>query len=166
MDTRLSQTTGNINLRHYRTRDCRQDFHVGNAAQHCPLGLFQDSDFAGDLEDSKLCLFGCRTFAPICCMRKNQTSVSHSSTESEIMSPDALRRDGLLALDLWNMVIEVLHSPNNTTTTTNPASVKRCEARDSSRNHTKLNRRETERLINCHSYEHTFISRRVPIIHL
>ena len=26
--------------------------HVGNTAQHCRLGLFQDSDFAGDLEDS------------------------------------------------------------------------------------------------------------------
>ena len=27
--------------------------HVGNAAEHCRLGLFQDSHFAGDLEDSK-----------------------------------------------------------------------------------------------------------------
>ena len=25
--------------------------HVGNAAQHCRLGLFKDSDFAGDFED-------------------------------------------------------------------------------------------------------------------
>ena len=38
--------------------------HVGNTAHHCWLGLFQDSDFAGDLEDSKstsggvLCIFG------------------------------------------------------------------------------------------------------------
>ena len=28
-------------------------WYVGNTAQHCRLGLFQDSDFAGDLEDSK-----------------------------------------------------------------------------------------------------------------
>ena len=40
-------------------------------AQHCRLGLFQDSDFAGDLEDSKstsdgiLCIFGSRTFVPV-----------------------------------------------------------------------------------------------------
>ena len=27
--------------------------YVGNTAQQCRLGLFQDSDFAGDLEDSK-----------------------------------------------------------------------------------------------------------------
>ena len=43
--------------------------HVGNTA-HCRLGLFQDSDFAGDLEDSKstsggtLCIFGSHTFVP------------------------------------------------------------------------------------------------------
>ena len=43
-------------------------------------------------------------------MRKKQTSVSHSSTESEVTSlDDGLRMDGLLALDLWDLVIEVLH---------------------------------------------------------
>ena len=48
-------------------------------------------------------------------MCKKQTSVSHSSTESDIISLDAgLRKDGLLALDLWDIVIEVLRSTNNT----------------------------------------------------
>ena len=43
-------------------------------------------------------------------MYKKQTSVSHSSTESEIISLDAgLRIDGLLALDLWDVVMEVSH---------------------------------------------------------
>ena len=37
----------------HHTSDYRQYCHVGNAAQQCRLGLFQDSDFAGDLEDSK-----------------------------------------------------------------------------------------------------------------
>ena len=37
----------------HHTSDCRQYCHVGNTAQQCRLGLFQDSDFAGDLEDSK-----------------------------------------------------------------------------------------------------------------
>ena len=61
----------------------------GNTAKQCRLGLFQDSDFAGDLEDSKstsgrtLCIFGSHTFVPISWMCKKQTSVSHSSTESE-----------------------------------------------------------------------------------
>ena len=42
---------------------------------------------------------------------KKQTSVSHSSTESETISLDAgLQMDGLLALDLWDFVIEVLRS--------------------------------------------------------
>ena len=42
-------------------------------------------------------------------MRKKQTSVSHSSAESEIILLDAgLRMDGILALDLWDLVIEVL----------------------------------------------------------
>ena len=37
----------------HNTSEDRQYCHLGNTAQHCPLGLFQDPDFAGDLEDSK-----------------------------------------------------------------------------------------------------------------
>ena len=66
------------------------------------MGLFQDSDFAGDLEDSKstscgtLCVFGSHTFVPISWMCKKQTSVSRSSTGSEIISLDTgLRLDGI-----------------------------------------------------------------------
>ena len=94
----------------------------GNTAQQCRLGLFQDSDFAGDFEDSKStsggipCIFGSHTFVPIGWMCKKQTSVSHSSTEAEIISLDAgLRMDGIPALFLWDLVIEVFHSvPNRT----------------------------------------------------
>ena len=32
----------------HHTSDYRQYCHVGNAAQHCRSGLFQDSDFAGE----------------------------------------------------------------------------------------------------------------------
>ena len=81
----------------------------------CRLGLSQDSDFGRDLEDSKstsggtLCIFGSHTFVPISWMCKKQTSVSHSSTESEIISLDAgLRLDGLPALDLWDLIVAVL----------------------------------------------------------
>ena len=76
---------------------------LGNTAKQCRLGLFQDSDFAGHLEDSKstsggtLCIFGCHTFVPISRMCK--TSVSHSSTESEISSDAGLRLDCIPALD-------------------------------------------------------------------
>ena len=37
----------------HHTSHYRQHCHVGDTAQHCRLGLFQDSNYAGDLEDSK-----------------------------------------------------------------------------------------------------------------
>ena len=90
---------------------------MGNIAKQCRLGLFQDSDFAGDLEDSKstsggtLCIFGSHTFVPISWMCKKQTSVSHSSTESEIISLDTgLRLDGLPALELCDLIVSVFGS--------------------------------------------------------
>ena len=42
-------------------------------------------------------------------MCREQTSVSHSSTESEIISLDAgLKFDGLPALELWDLIVSVL----------------------------------------------------------
>ena len=91
----------------HHTSEYRQYCYVGNTAQQCRLGLFQDSDFAGDLEDSKstsggfLCIFGSHTFVPISWMCKKQTSASRGSTEAEIISLDAgLRMDGMPALTL------------------------------------------------------------------
>ena len=47
-------------------------------------------------------------------MCKKQTSVSHSSTESEIISSDAgLRLDGIPALDLWDLIVAVLGNTNH-----------------------------------------------------
>ena len=41
-------------------------------------------------------------------MCKKQTAVSHSSTESEIISLDTgLRLDGLPALELWDLIVSV-----------------------------------------------------------
>ena len=92
---------------------------MGNTAKQCRLGLFQDSNFAGDLEDSKstsggtLFVFGSHTFVPISWMCEKQTSVSHSSTESEIISLDAgLRLNGNSALDLWDLIVAVLGNTN------------------------------------------------------
>ena len=77
---------------------------------------FKTPIFAGDLEDSKstsggtLCIFGSHTFVPISWMCKKQSSVSHRSTESEIISLDAgLRWDGIPAFDLWDLIVPVLH---------------------------------------------------------
>ena len=84
-------------------------------------GTVSRLDFAGDLEDSKstsggLVLFGSHTFVPISWMCKKQTSVSHSSTESEIISLDAgLRLDGIPALDLWDLIVSFLGNTIQTT---------------------------------------------------
>ena len=101
----------------HHTCDYSQYCYAGNTAQHCRLGLSEDSDFAGDLEESKstsggiLCIFGSRTFVPISWMCKKQTSVSHSSTEAEVISPDAgLRMERIHALTLWDLVSEIFHS--------------------------------------------------------
>ena len=53
------------------TCEFKQCCHVENIAQQCSLGLFQDSDVAGDL---LLCIFGSHTFEPISWMSKKQTS--------------------------------------------------------------------------------------------
>ena len=73
---------------------------MGNTAKQCRLGLFQDSNFAGDLEYSKstsggtLCIFGSPAFVPISRMCKK-----HCSTEAEIISLDArLSLDGIPSL--------------------------------------------------------------------
>ena len=86
---------------------------MGNTAKQIRLGLLQDSDFAGDLEDSKSTsaetLFGSHTFVPRSWMCKKQTAVSHSSTESEIISLDTgLRFDGLPALELRDLIVSVV----------------------------------------------------------
>ena len=118
-DRRLSRLITYI----HNTCKNKQNCHVGNTAKQCRLelfqcrlGLFQGSDFAGDPEDSKstsggtLFIFGSHTFVPISWMCETQTSVSHSSTESEIISLDAgLRLDGIPALGLWDLIVAVLH---------------------------------------------------------
>ena len=54
--------------------------------------------------------FGSLTSVPISWMCKEQTSVSHSSIGSEIISLDAgLRLDGIPALDLWDLIVAILH---------------------------------------------------------
>ena len=117
-DKRLNRLISYI----HHTSEYKQYCHVGNTAKRCRLGLFQDSDSAGDLEDSKstsggtLCIFGSHTFVPISWMCKKQTSVSHRSAESDIISVDAgLRFDELLALELWELIVSVLGNMTQTT---------------------------------------------------
>ena len=48
-DTRLASWISYI----HHTSEYRQYYYVGNTAQQCRPGLFQDSEFAGDSENSK-----------------------------------------------------------------------------------------------------------------
>ena len=116
-DKRLARLISYI----HHTSEIKQHCYVGNTAQQCRLELFQDTDFAGDLEDSKstsgrlLCIFGSQTFVPKSWMCKKQTSVSHSSTESETISLDAgLRRMGsqLSIFGIRLLKCSILHLTN------------------------------------------------------
>ena len=130
-DRRLNRLISKI----HHTSEYKQYCHVGNTAKQCRLGLFQDSDFAGDLEDSKsisggtLCVLGSHTFVPISWMCKKQTSGSHSSTESEIISLDTgLRLDGLPALELWDLIVSVFGSVSQISERTGrPVIIDRCQ---------------------------------------
>ena len=84
------------------------------------------------------------------CVRNKQTSVSHSSTESEIISLDAgLRMDGLPALDLWDVVIEGSRSTNNTKRPIRQAPGNWCGIGSHSSNKTKQLKGTTEMLFSC-----------------
>ena len=113
-DKRLNRLISYI----HHTCEYKQYCHVGNTAKQCRLGLFPDSDSAGDLENSKstsggtLRVFGSHTFVPKSWLCEKQTSVPHSSAESEIIILDAgFRLDGIPALDLWDLIVSV---PGNT----------------------------------------------------
>ena len=113
-------------------------------------------------------IFGSRTFVPISWMCKKQTSISHSSTESEFISLDAeLRMDGLCVLDLWDVVIEVVRSTNNTARHGKPAQGDLCRTGEHSINKDRtenINWNEKARvraIVKCglRTHQHTFFSR-------
>ena len=98
-----------------QSKNYRQFCHVSQL-EDCKLGFFQGAAFAGDFVwDSKStsggvpCVLGSHTLVPLLWMCKEQTAVSHSSAESEIISIDAaLQMDGLPALQCWECVLETL----------------------------------------------------------
>ena len=104
----------------HSTKDYVQTSFVGDSPSQCSISMFCDASFAGDLKDSKstsggfIALFGPKTFVPITWICKKQGAVSHSSSEAEIISLEAvLRTEGLPALQLWEEVIEVFASPTD-----------------------------------------------------
>ena len=118
-DKSLLQTLSSFDCLHSAHEWLPTIWSCGKCDSVLSIIFFQDSDFTDDLEGSKstsggiICVFGSRIFVSISWMCKKQTSVSHSSTESEVVALDAdLRMDGIPALDLWDAEIEVLHSSN------------------------------------------------------
>ena len=139
----------------------RQYCDVGNTAKQCRLGLFENSNSAGDLEDWKttsggiLCIFGSRTFVSRSWMCKKQTSVSHSSTEAEVLSLDAgLRMDGIPAVDLWDSVIEVFHSSPNQTNKTKDVTEPRGNLSAHLQSHTQKQIPTTNTILNLTNIDH------------
>ena len=148
-DRRLSRLISYI----HHTCEYKQYCSVVNTAKQCRLGLFQDSDFAGDLEYSKftsggtLCIFGSHTFVPISWMCEKQTSVSHSSTNSVIISLDAgLKFDGIPALDLWDLIVAVFGNTTQNRIERGDPLLNKREVR--SPPHTIQKRKESQRMIN------------------
>ena len=80
-------------------------------------------------------------------MCKKQTSVSHSSTESEIISLDAgLRLDSFPALDLWDLIVAVLGNTNQNHTEQDDLLKNKREV--SSSPHTIHKRKQSQRATN------------------
>ena len=87
----------------------------GGAPENIHLMVYCDADFAGDIRASQstsggyLALAGPNTCMPVaaCCVK--QSVVSHSSTESEIISLEhVLRNEALPFLSFWDIIIELL----------------------------------------------------------
>ena len=93
------------------------------------------------------CAFLEVAFVPISSMCKKQASVSHSATESAIISLDAgLRLDGIPALDLWELIVAVLGNTNQNHTEQDDLLKNKREVR--SPPHTIHKRKQSQRVIN------------------
>ena len=80
-------------------------------------------------------------------MCKKQTSVSHSSTESEIISLGAgLTLDGIPALDFWDLIVAVLGNTNQNSTEQGDLFKNKRKIR--SPPHTFYKRKQSQRVIN------------------
>ena len=90
--------------------DIRMQGFIGDTIAECQLWLFCDADWAGE-HDSKstsgcaLYLVGPNTYYPLNAFSKKQTSITMSSTESEVISANhGVRAQGLPSLSLWSFL--------------------------------------------------------------
>ena len=90
--------------------DIRMQGFIGDTIAECQLWLFCDADWAGE-HDSKstsgcaLYPVGPNTYYPLNAFSKKQTSITMSSTESEVISANhGVRAQGLPSLSLWSFL--------------------------------------------------------------
>ena len=168
-DKRLARLISYI----HHTSDSPQYCHVGNTAQRCRLGLLQDSDFCWwpwrfkiNLGKDLVYLLRSNICVSVSWMCQKQTSVSHTSTESLIITLDAgFRINGLPALDLWDVVMEVLQSSKSTESATHEAPGN-CSRTHKSKPKQKVNR-DVDQLSHVDYHQkRKFLSRRVSVVHL
>ena len=102
----------------HNTQDWVLTSMVGDKPEDCKIAAFCDASFVAELRDSKsstggyVSIVGPRTFVPIIWPCKKQGATSHSSTEAEVISMEAVMRcEAIPALILWELVIEVM-APN------------------------------------------------------
>ena len=95
------------------TLDVRLIGKVGDCIGDIKVSLFSDADFAGCAETLRstsgvfLKLSGPNTHFGISGCSTKQTAVSHSTSEAEIIAAEiALRRDGLPALDIIDVILK------------------------------------------------------------
>eukprot|EP00959_Pyramimonas_sp_CCMP1952_P171855 3591066-Pyramimonas_sp.AAC.1 len=90
---------------------------IGDSSDKLAIMLFTDASFADCITSPKstagifAALVGPNAFFPVNAVCKNQTVVSRSSTESEIVALDpALRLEGLPLISFWEAVVEVANT--------------------------------------------------------
>ena len=87
--------------------DVRMQGFIGDRINECKLWLFCDADWSGehDRKSTSGCamyLVGPNTYYPLNAFSKKQTSITMSSTESEVVSANhGVRAQGLPSLSLW-----------------------------------------------------------------
>ena len=101
---------------------------VGDKPEDCRIAAFCDASFVAELQDSKsttggfVAIVGPRTFVPVIWPCKKQGAVSHSSTEAEVISMEAvLRCEGIPSVILWEIVIDVMSPKGPPPAKSNPA---------------------------------------------
>ena len=83
---------------------------IGDKIQDCKLWLFCDAGWAGEYDSKSasgcaLYLVGPNTYYPLNAFSKKQTSITMSSTESEVASANhGIRAQGLPSLSLWQFL--------------------------------------------------------------